>query len=450
MAQTLPLIGKQPENEKPAAGAKDTFCVLPWIHLDVIPAGFVSPCCIYKGPLSEDGSPMSFQTHSLDQMWNSNEMRTMRRDMVQGKFVRGCAQCYRLEAAGAFTMRQGTNQNWEEGWLNDEKVSIATLKAQAAAEDFRLSRGPISYQLDVGNLCNLKCRMCFSYNSSRIRRDPVHEPWVPDRMPASPDGPWYKDTKLVEEGLLKNPEHLKRLYISGGEPFLIKEVGDMLQRLIDAGAAPNMELSIQTNGSTVTTPWLDLAPRFKRLMICVSIDGYDKYYEYIRYPARWATLVKNIGVLSKIPKAEVFAGLTFQAYNMLNLVDLCRFLPTVGVQYFWINVVTDPPHLRAATMPAAARRLAYERLCAYAETDCYPANKDLILGLAAGLEITSDRHNEKLLRDFMLFTNDLDVSRGQSFRDTHPELLELITEAGVPWTEETLHAKPRALPVISN
>jgi hypothetical protein len=35
----------------------------------------------------------------------------------------------------------------------------------------------------------------------------------------------------------------------------------------------------------------------------------------------------------------------------------------------------------------------------------------------------------------------LDITRGQSFRDTHGELLELITDAGFTWTSETFHAR---------
>jgi hypothetical protein len=52
------------------------------------------------------------------------------------------------------------------------------------------------------------------------------------------------------------------------------------------------------------------------------------------------------------------------------------------------------------------------------------------------------------MRAFMLFTNDLDITRGQSFRDTHGELLELITDAAFTWTDETLHARRVALPIV--
>jgi hypothetical protein len=51
------------------------------------------------------------------------------------------------------------------------------------------------------------------------------------------------------------------------------------------------------------------------------------------------------------------------------------------------------------------------------------------------------------MRSFMLFTNDLDITRGQSFHDTHRELLQLIVDTGFTWTNETLHADiPYAVP----
>ena len=45
-----------------------------------------------------------------------------------------------------------------------------------------------------------------------------------------------------------------------------------------------------------------------------------------------------------------------------------------------------------------------------------------------------------LRRSFMLFTNDMDRSRGQSFAQVQPELYEHIAATGFRWTAETLHA----------
>jgi hypothetical protein len=42
----------------------------------------------------------------------------------------------------------------------------------------------------------------------------------------------------------------------------------------------------------------------------------------------------------------------------------------------------------------------------------------------------------------MLFTNDLDISSGQSIRRTNPVLVALLDQSGYPWLDETLHAPP--------
>jgi hypothetical protein len=64
------------------------------------------------------------------------------------------------------------------------------------------------------------------------------------------------------------------------------------------------------------------------------------------------------------------------------------------------------------------------------------------MGLAKGLEKPGDLEtfDQDLMRAFMLFTNDLDITRGQSFRSAHDELLQLITDAGFKWINETCYA----------
>ena len=45
------------------------------------------------------------------------------------------------------------------------------------------------------------------------------------------------------------------------------------------------------------------------------------------------------------------------------------------------------------------------------------------------------------LRTLMLFSNDLDVTRRQSARDVHGELLQLLAAEGFHWTDELSLAK---------
>jgi MoaA/NifB/PqqE/SkfB family radical SAM enzyme len=396
---------------------------------------------------------MSVYKQSLDEIWNSDDMRAIRRAMVRGETLSGCAGCYREEESGGVSLRKARNRDWQSGWLNPDKVGIDALKIKAIASDYRLPTTPSWLQLDVGNLCNLKCRMCCGYSSSRIDQDPVHRQWnggAPGNKKRLPTGMrWFEDKNFILTELFRHPEEVKQLEFLGGETLLIKEVGDILECLIEAGVAENIVLMATTNGTVIKSPWLPLAERFKELILNVSIDGFDTYYEYIRYPARWSTVTRNIEILKKRSRTRLTAIATLQAYNALNIVELFKYLDSIQLD-FYAYPVTRPAYLSPTVLPPRARRLAFKRLSSYAETDCLPKNRELVMGLAKGLEKPGDLEtlDENLMRAFMLFTNDLDTTRGQSFRNTHGELLELITDSGFPWTSETFHAR-RVPPLIA-
>jgi len=224
----------------------------------------------------------------------------------------------------------------------------------------------------------------------------------------------------------------------------------ILQHLIDVRAASQIEIGAVTNATTTRSPWLKLVEHFKRFHLTISIDGFQKDYEYIRYPGRWDALVRNIEVLRQLPNTSAQVQVTLQNCNALNLVELCRFLDSIGMD-FYVNPLADPAYLNSTTMPPAARRLAAERLRNYLGQDCRPQNRDMIQGLIGHLEQAGDELNPELWHEFMVFTNDLDVSRKQSFAETHPEFLALIRQAGLEWTSETRYANPagtHSLPIL--
>lgn len=429
----------------------DTFCVHLWNHLRLEADTEAQVCCIYQGgKISQDGSPMSLQRHSLEEIWNSKMMRDIRRDMVRGRRVDGCVQCYQQESQGGMSMRLRDNANWESGWLNEGRMRIDEIKSDAAENGFRAPSLPALIEIDTGTLCNLKCRMCHDNASSLIAKDPVHSSWAADQH----DGSRYHDqskqprhTKLrrflplkasFETELSKRRGEIKRLYFIGGEPLLVREVPVLLEGLVNAGQSRDIELAIVSNG-TVRPPWLSLASQFRRLDLAISIDGFGKYYDYIRYPARWDELTENIRAFKAMPNVALSAAVTIQINNALNIVDLFRYFDAMGIG-FYAYPLQAPRYLAIDAMPAAARRLAAGRLRAYGENDCLPQHREMVLANAAQLEPSGEALDMRLLRDFMLFTNDLDASRDQSIRETDPELLELLAAAGFAWTQETLHA----------
>ena len=178
------------------------------------------------------------------------------------------------------------------------------------------------------------------------------------------------------------------------------------------------------------------------------MDGFDQYYNYIRYPGRWTDVVRNLDVFKKLKNASLGGAVTMQNLNALNITELFRYLDSIDMNFF-AYPLHFPRYLSFDALPPNARTLGATRLREYAEGDCRPQHREMVLGLASQLEPKRDRFDARLLRDFMLFTNDLDTTRGQSFRDTHGELLELMSEAGFTWTSETLHAGESELRLVA-
>jgi len=105
-----------------------------------------------------------------------------------------------------------------------------------------------------------------------------------------------------------------------------------------------------------------------------------------------------------------------------------------------MNILKWPQRLAIENLPVKARKAAAAKLFAYHDADCRAADKPAILSLARYLDELAARVEPKIVYELMVFTNDLDVSRGQSFRSTHPELVQLYAEDGFVWIGNTLYA----------
>lgn len=178
-------------DERPAfedRGA-DTFCVLAWNHLQIAPNGTVKMCCIASEDIHDDKRPMSLYTDTYESIWNSSYMQRARRSLAEGKRFPACMRCFQEEKSVGQSRR--TLQN--NAWLPTSEKSREKMIEDARANDWKVSDRPEFLQLNMGNLCNLACRMCSSQYSSKIENDPVHNKWMP---PAYPDVARWRGKKL--------------------------------------------------------------------------------------------------------------------------------------------------------------------------------------------------------------------------------------------------------------
>lgn len=198
-----------------------SFCVLPWIHMNLNPDGMATLCCQSQHPIpDETGAIMNAQTHRLEDIWNSTAMTDIRRSMAAGERLPHCDSCFQNEKHSGRSYRLNSRARWieNEPSLKEEIESAGDLPASSA---------PLFVDLRLGNLCNLKCTVCKPLYSSQIERDPVHSAWVTDAPYARLAGrfgdasEWSQADGLIDE-IVDLSGDLRAIQLAGGEPTINK------------------------------------------------------------------------------------------------------------------------------------------------------------------------------------------------------------------------------------
>lgn len=275
-----------------------------------------------------------------------------------------------------------------------------------------------------------------------IKRDPGFTPATQllySRFPGKKH--WMKEDDFLFKELFPDGVQQQGLKIVGGEPLINQDVIKVIKHLASHGDAKQQRINFTTNGTVYNEEVINLAKNFKRMIIAVSIDGLGKSIEYIRHGVRWQTVKNNLERMKSAENVYLMISNTLQAYNALEVADVYRFCDQNNLPCFSI-VLVRPRHLSIAALPPKVRETAARRLRQYIEDskDSLSQNKMRAMALVNALESERNPFDPRELNKMMLFTNDLDRSRGESIRETFPELVRLIEEEGYPWIADTFYS----------
>ncbi|HEV3056723.1 MAG TPA: twitch domain-containing radical SAM protein [Vicinamibacterales bacterium] len=424
-------------------------CIVPWSTLAIGPDGRVNFCCDIPAPVTVNGRMGSIYTDSIDALWNAPELVELRASMARGEQHEMCGLCWTREAAGDVSRRMQLNHIYRQ--LSGPRA-IETLADEGADTGFVLTQRPDWFILELGNVCDLKCRSCSALFSTRINADAVHHAWAdfhgiersapssPKRLPVvQPNtSAWYQNVEAVADMIAGDGGSNAVLSLMGGEPFLIDSTWGLLHALVDRGAASRFVVGLVTNGQHRRGDLEALATRFRGLHLTVSVDGHGSLYEYLRHGANWRKLVDNLAWFQQLSNVGLSVLPTLQNYNVLNIVPLLRFLDDRQLRVAY-NILTNPARLRPTTLPPSVRRIAARRLRDYLDAECQPCNLAVVRSYCELLDEAGDSFDAALFDEFMTFTNDLDDARCERLGDVDPELVALIRAAGVPWSTARRH-----------
>lgn len=424
-----------------------SICAVPFVSTMINTDTTVRYCCMVKGSYNklrkDDNSAYTCKDNFIEEAWNSKDMQDIRKAMIRGDRVEGCSVCYLQEESGRTSNRQHSINEWE--WRLG-KEGLADKIKQAIENDGIVSDSPVYLDLRLGNLCNLKCRMCNPWNSSQIakehielnEKDPAYnEVWRKTFgvFPISvlDDQQWFESDIMWDQVISLIPS-LKKVYMTGGEPTLISHNFKFMEQCVNQGRT-DIELFFNTNCTNVNKKFLELISQFNKISINASLDGTGYVNEYIRPPSKWSQISENIEKLARLPNVNLGVTPTVQVYNIYNLIDTLEWVDGINAKYnksIFVDLLINvhPHQLSVTILPDEIRHEVADSLEQYlVGKDNLPhMTRNSVNGIIGLLRGPRASDWEEQLKSFKKYTLSLDKEREQDINLLDKRLAKLVYE----------------------
>ena len=324
----------------------NTICVLPFNSLSIGAAGHQRLCCNSNNGLNGLDSPLPV-TKRTDINWlDGIALDRIRKSLLNNERIKECDRCWELEDIGQESYRQMASGGYTE-YAPKRYESIVNGDHSTVLEKL---------EIDLGNKCNLACRMCGPHSSSLFEEEFNKFKNIISISSES----WLKNSKFFDL-VRANASTLKHIYILGGEPLIIPEQAELLELLIELDVAKNIKLQYNSNITTIGSRWYKTWDKFRFVEINASIDGTEGFYEYVRWPAKWDKIYNNLKELkvwaSEDPQRRQMA--VHQTLSNLTIPNVERSVEILcqdlGVGIMYINV-DYPESMSPWVLPSVVRQ----------------------------------------------------------------------------------------------
>jgi MoaA/NifB/PqqE/SkfB family radical SAM enzyme len=393
----------------------DRFCVLPWVSLEASPIGTVRPCCLADDELLNDaGEKFSLLTADFDSIQNSQAMTRLREEFLAGKRPQTCRKCWNEERAGRTSKRMHT---------------LDRMKHMGISGEWTRDAKPLMFlDLKLGNICNLKCRICGSWSSSQFATEEIN-----DAPPAEKKntyayqmlraGAWPRENQSFWHEIDSALNDIRYIEFTGGEPFMIDEHFDMLQGIVDRGIANQVEIHYNTNGTQWPERGPDIWRHFKTVEVAFSIDDVGKRFEYQRTNADWAVVLDTITsfqyLQTQMPNLRLQCCSTVNVFNVRYIDQLAHWIVLQKFDFVYWNIMHDAWYFSVATLPDSAKAAITEHLRSADVPPQYREEFDRIINFMNNGASTDGFMTRMKIRD-------LDRKREQNLCSVAPELAAIL------------------------
>ena len=338
------------------------FCNVPWYDLHIYWDGSFGICCSEDHKIyAETNHEYNVARMSIRDWYNSEPVRDFRRKIQRNSPISACRGCYLEEKHNGHSRRFKENQKsaifmqaFEESF--EQSPGYKNFKHSAEFDGFT-NTVPVDLHVNLGNFCNLACKMCFADASSTIASHEVKWGIVDSRKYLGVD--WTSDPAVWQgfKQQLLDIKGLNNIHFMGGETLLTDRLEDFVDTMIEHKRF-DLCFSFVSNGTIFKPRLLDKLKHFKRVGIEISIEATTEHNAYQRQGTNTAEVLENIekylnwcnGSSITVTLRSAPSSLTIGYYYTLLEYALKRQLLIKS------NLCYDPKFLYAVNLPAEVKQ----------------------------------------------------------------------------------------------
>lgn len=331
--------------------------MVPWVHTYLSPQTERRMCCASREPaqnfkqyIDTKSGTGKYIPITLEEHWNSEHMKSVRRRMMAGETLPECEVCndkllntsvYRSYFDSLF------GHKYEYVLANTDSDGSTTVR-------------PISWDYRFSNLCNFKCRMCGDMLSSAWESEQRQHNMINF---ADPKNNWmrpevkkqielFQSTVIEQEFASAVENHqVEEVYWVGGEPLMYEQHWRYMQRIVELGDGKNVYARYNTNLSRIDyrgiNLYTDILSHLRDWQICASLDGTGTIGEYIRTGLDYNQWLANFrqGLEIATHRRQMRIDFTLTLPGMFEIENIARLAKELEVDLLTKVVFSFSPDI---------------------------------------------------------------------------------------------------------
>lgn len=182
---------------------------------------------------------------------------------------------------------------------------------------------PRYINLSLTYLCDSRCQMCDNWKRYQNQ---------PQKLAEELSLQDYKNFFGDNKGFLSD---LKHLGIAGGEPFLRKDLVNLVKTV--RRQLPKVSIGLQSNGlnpKEISQSLREIIKFYPQITLAVSLDGISETHDKIRgVKGAYKKVLETISLAKKAGVKEISCGMTIQEENYDEILEVKGVVEGLGAEF---------------------------------------------------------------------------------------------------------------------